>query len=371
MKKHLIFAGGGHAHIHSLVNLDKFSDTGTEVTVVSRTRYHYYSGMGPGLLSGYYNIDEARFDLKGIVESAGCKFIEMEVNRIVPSEKKIILSDNSELFYDFISFNTGSDAISLPVSGNVINLYPVKPIENITLIRDRITQEKKNLKIAIVGGGAAGVEVAANLNELVVKNKVNSEISIISRDHLLPGYTEPFYSKILDMLQLKGIKIYEYKNVELIEPENIVFTSGDKLKYDLAVNASGITPSRIFTHSGMKTGADGGLSVNKYLQSSEYTEIFAGGDCINFEPAHLNKVGVYAVREGMLLYRNLLDCIKGCELEEFKPQKDYLSILNMGFKQGVMLWKGKVFSGRIPFYFKYYLDSRFMKKYQNRGRIKK
>ena len=64
MKKHLIFAGGGHSHIHSLTNLDKFTAAGADVTVINRSQYHYYSGMGPGLLSGYYTPDETRFNIK-------------------------------------------------------------------------------------------------------------------------------------------------------------------------------------------------------------------------------------------------------------------------------------------------------------------
>ncbi len=364
MNKHLIFAGGGHSHIHSLTNLNKFIETGYRITVVSRSEYHYYSGMGPGLLSGFYTVDETRFNIKQIVESFNCRFIEAEVVKIFPEQKKIILSDNNELYYDLISFNTGSEVIQLPLSGDVKNLYPVKPVENISLIRERILSADKKLKIAVIGGGAAGVEIAANLCELVNKCKYSSEISIISRDHFLPGYTEPFYNKALKSLEKKDIKIYEYKDVEIVDSEKIIFSSGEMIEYDIAVNASGINPSNIFTDSKMKTGADGGLLVNRNLQAIDYPEIFAGGDCITYQPVYLNKVGVYAVRQGMHLYNNLLSYIKGIELAEFKPQKSYLAILNMGFNKGIMLWKGIVFSGTFSFYFKYYLDSRFMKKYK-------
>jgi len=363
MEKHLIFAGGGHSHIKSLTNLDRFTDTEVSVTVVSRSPYHYYSGMGPGLLSGFYSEDECRFNIREITESFGCRFIQAEVVKIVPEERKIILSGNSELFYDVISFNTGSEILSLPVSGEVKNLYPVKPIENISLIRDKILRSDKQMKIAVAGGGAAGVEIAANLRELCSRNRIDADISIISREHLLPGYSESFYNRALEYLELNRVHIYEYKNVEMIDFENIHFTSGEKINYDLAVNASGIKPSGIFSGSKIRSGSDGGLAVNRYLQSADYPEIFAGGDCISFEPG-LNKVGVYAVREGMILYKNLLSYIKGMKLEEFKPQKSYLSILNLGFHKGIMLWKGIVMSGVLPFYFKYYLDSRFMKKYR-------
>jgi NADH dehydrogenase FAD-containing subunit len=366
MKKNLIFAGAGHAHIYSLSNLHEFVWAGASVTVVNRSRYHYYSGMGPGLLSGYYTLDETRFDIKKIVESHGCRFIEAEVKQIFPDEKRIFLSDNTALSYDLISFNTGSEVLSLHIDGEMDNLFPVKPLENISLIRDRILASKK-IDIAVIGGGAAGVEIAANLSELASGNSVDADISIISREHLLPGYSESFYLTALKYLKRRDVNIYEYRDVERIDSDNIYFRSGEKIGHDIVINASGIKPSSLFAASGMRTGADGGLPVDRYLHSADYPGIFAGGDCIAFEPVPLHKVGVYAVREGMILYRNLLAYIKSEKLQEFKPQKNYLAILNMAYRRGVMLWKGSVFSGVIPFYLKYYLDSSFMKKYRKRG----
>lgn len=365
MKKHLIFAGGGHAHIYSLTRLDRFLDAGVDVTVVSRSGFHYYSGMGPGLLSGFYSPEETRFNVKEIVESFGCRFIEAGVVKVEPGQRKIILSDNTVLDYDFISFNTGSEVVPLHVSGSTDNIFPVKPLENISLIRERVTLSKEKLRIAVVGGGAAGVEFAANIRELADSAETEADISIISREHILPGYSEPFYKRVLKYLKLRKINIYEYKNVRDIAQGSILFESGEMINFDIAVNAAGIKPSGIFMRSGMKTGEDGGLAVNKYLQHTAYPEIFAGGDCITFEPVHLNKVGVYAVRQGVYLFNNLLASIKGERPEEFKPQREYLAILNMGFRKGIMLWKGRVYSGAVPFYFKYYLDSSFMKKFQN------
>ncbi|MBS1127078.1 MAG: FAD-dependent pyridine nucleotide-disulfide oxidoreductase family protein [Nitrospirae bacterium] len=52
MKKHLVFVGGGHAHLTALLHLKDYVDCGHRVTLISSSDYHYYSGMGPGMLSG-------------------------------------------------------------------------------------------------------------------------------------------------------------------------------------------------------------------------------------------------------------------------------------------------------------------------------
>jgi len=76
MGKHLIFVGGGHAHLTALKNLSKFRELGHDVTLISPSPYHYYSGMGPGMLSGIYHPWEVRFHIKKLAEDRGATFIK-------------------------------------------------------------------------------------------------------------------------------------------------------------------------------------------------------------------------------------------------------------------------------------------------------
>jgi NADH dehydrogenase FAD-containing subunit len=109
---------------------------------------------------------------------------------------------------------------------------------------------------------------------------------------------------------------------------------------------------------------DGGLLVNRYLQSVVYPEIFGGGDCISFEQQPLAKVGVYAVRQNPVLLRNLGCALNGGDLVPFHPQENYLLAFNMGDGTAIVQWKGLVFDGRLGFILKNYLDRRFMKMFQ-------
>lgn len=54
MGKHLVFVGGGHAHMLPILNLYDYIRLGHRVTLVSPSQYQHYSGMGPGLLSSIY-----------------------------------------------------------------------------------------------------------------------------------------------------------------------------------------------------------------------------------------------------------------------------------------------------------------------------
>ena len=88
MGKQLVIVGAGHAHLTILKNLQEFTDAGHEVTVVSSSSLHYYSGMGPGMLSGIYRPEEIRFNVKKMSEDRGAVFIEDKVVKIHPQKKE-------------------------------------------------------------------------------------------------------------------------------------------------------------------------------------------------------------------------------------------------------------------------------------------
>ena len=75
MGKHIVIVGAGHAHLTVLKSLKDFSNFGHDVTVVSSSPLHYYSGMGPGMLSGIYRPEEIRFNVKKMSEDRGAAFV--------------------------------------------------------------------------------------------------------------------------------------------------------------------------------------------------------------------------------------------------------------------------------------------------------
>ena len=129
MLKHLVLVGGGHAHMVTLKNLKSFIDNGHRVTVIGPSPYHYYSGMGPGMLSGTYSPDDIRFATEHVVTKQGGSFILDKVIRIDPDKKTVELENGSPVSYDVISFNAGSYVPWDQVAGDQKDIFSVKPIE--------------------------------------------------------------------------------------------------------------------------------------------------------------------------------------------------------------------------------------------------
>ena len=118
MKTKLLFIGAGHTHLTALTNIRTFLNKGIVVTVLSPDSYHYYSGMGPGLLSGIYRPQDIRFNIKKLVQDSGAEFISEKAEKVFPKKREIMLSGGKMIQYDLAFFNTGSVIPDGPFAGH-------------------------------------------------------------------------------------------------------------------------------------------------------------------------------------------------------------------------------------------------------------
>jgi NADH dehydrogenase FAD-containing subunit len=371
MGKKLVFVGGGHAHLTALVQINEFVKRGHSVTLISADPYHYYSGMGPGMLAGMYRPEEVRFHIKKLAEDRGASFVADRVTRIDPARRTLFLESGNEAGYDVVSFNSGSDIGTESYNIQGKNIFTVKPIVNLFRARRAVLDQIKNKtpSFTVIGGGAAGVEIAANLWRLIHNNSGSGTITLIAGKKLLRRAPERARKIAAASLAGRGIEIVEGAHVKRIEEGRVTLTNGRDIPCDTGFLCTGVRPSPIFRDSGLPVGGDGGLLVNRHLQSVAYPDIFGGGDCISLEGHHLQKVGVYAVRENPVLCRNLFVALEGGNMAAFHPGDAFLLILNLGNGKGLFWRKGIVWDGRPAFLLKDFIDRRFMRKFQLSGEL--
>ena len=371
MGKHLVIVGAGHAHLTVLKNLQEFRNSGHDVTVVSASPLHYYSGMGPGMLSGIYRPEEIRFNVKKLSEDRGAAFVEDKVVKVKPEERKIDLQSGNQISYDAISLNTGS---FVPVADSMATdetVFTVKPIENLLKANRKIIEilKTQELTATVVGGGPTGVEVAGNLDRLVRNESGKCRITLVAGTRLLPQFKASVRQRALNSLSGRNVQVMEGVRLAAVKEGAVELSDGAVLESDIIFMAIGVKPSLLFEDSGLPTGRDGGMLVNQYLQCVSHPEIFGGGDCISFEPQPLAKVGVYAVRQNPILLHNLLSTLNGHELRQFVPQKSILLALNMGDGTAIVHWHSMVWGGRLGFALKDYIDRKFMGLFQISGEL--
>lgn len=351
----------------TLAGIHEFIEKGHEVTVIGPSDYHYYSGMGPGMLGGFYTPEDIRFATRHVVEKQGGEFILGKAAHVDPGKKIVSLESGREVYYDVVSFNAGSYVPVPDTEGENSNIYTSKPIERLQEAKDRIEAALPEgpIRIGVVGGGPSSVEIAGNVWRLCKNSERDpTEIIVFAGSVLMARFPVRIQKRARKSLLKRGISILEGNHVKQIKNNGVILENGETHSLDFIFLGLGVEPNAIFRNSNLPTGPDGGLLVNKYLQCTEYDYMFGGGDCIYFQDQPLNKVGVYAVRQNPVLLNNLWVRLEGGKLQSFDPGGDYLLIFNMGDGTGIFKKKWVTFGGRLAFVIKDYIDRKFMAKFQ-------
>lgn len=377
----LVLLGAGHAHLPILHAIPELMARGHRVAVVSRSPYQYYSGMGPGLLSGEYLASEVRFPVREITESGGGTFLVGRAVRIDPGSRRIVLEDGSSVAYDVLSVSTGSSVAptyhegQAPDAARGPTLVAVKPIDNLERVRNLVlhSDSSRPFHALVIGGGPAAVEAAAALKRLLSDAEYpNGTVTVVSGRNLLHGFGARAARIVRTALMQLGVSIHEGEHVTRITPDGALL-GGHEQPADLVLAATGVVPSRLFADSSLPTGPDGSLAVNEYLQTLSHPDIFGAGDCIWFTPRPLPKAGVFAVREAGVLLHNVSVALDadldagGARLRRFVPVKNYL--LLMSLSDGTALFWRRVaglplvFRSHRAWHLKDRIDRGFMRRF--------
>jgi NADH dehydrogenase FAD-containing subunit len=369
MSRHLVLIGAGHAHLTVMKEIRGMIARGHRVTVVSDGAFQYYSGMGPGLLSGRYRPAELRFDVATMVTARGGAFHDDRVTHIDPHRQQLKLASGIRLSYDVLSLNTGSHVPFPSPEATSIRIYPAKPVDIFMQAQADIAAHRGPhiLQIVVAGGGPAGVEIAANARALVTRLRRQASVTLLSRGVLLKQFEAAVRRKALAKLRRIKVRVLENAPLSAVDQNALLLTTGQRVDCDFLFAAVGTRPHPLIRAGGLAVDDSGGLLVNQHLQSISHANVFGGGDCIAFQPRPLARVGVYAVRQNPVLHHNLAAALEDRPLTDFAPQGEYLLILNMGDGTGILNRGRWTFGGWPAFWLKHIIDTRFMRRFQLSG----
>ena len=370
-RKDLVLVGGGHAHVQVIRMLTmKKALRRVRVTLVSDESTVCYSGMLPGCLAGLYRPDEMEMELRPLCAWAGIRFIRARITGLDPAIGQVFFEDGRPpLAYDALSVNIGSIPRGLDTPGVRAHAVPTRPLGR--LLR-RVHQFEENhradgqpLRIVIAGGGAAGAELAFAMHSRWGGRFAPVEITLVeSQSTLLTGHNPRVARTILRYLEEKGITCLTGRRVSEVDEEGVHFADRPSLPCDFLLWATGGAPPELLKRTNLDTSSAGFIRVRLTLQAMDYDNVFAAGDCIEFESRPLPKSGVYAVREGPFLARNIHAWLEKRPLVPFRPQASTLALLMTGTRNAVASRRHISFHGAWVWRLKNWIDRRWMRKFE-------
>jgi NADH dehydrogenase FAD-containing subunit len=366
LNKHVVFVGAGHAHIHPLSRCAEYVNAGARFTVIAPGHF-WASEMGPGLLSGLYPATEDVVDIRAMVTRAGGRFIQDEVTLIDPHQRSLSLSRHPAISYDILSLDIGSEVPLRLIPGAEEYGIPVKPASALLKLRETLTNRGAwPHRVVVLGGGAAGCEVAANIRAVAR----DAEIVLVTSDERLLAEENDRTGRIMHRVLEKeaGVQIITEQIADRVTENTVVLESGQEIVYDSLVVATGVRPSLLMRHSRLRTDEEGALDVNPCLQSTVFPEIFGAGDCIHFAPERLERDVIHAIREGRVLHHNIFAYLTHRKLRRYHPLHFYPLFFNLGDGTGLLSWYGLAVRARWVFWFKDLIDRSFVGRYAELGR---
>jgi selenide,water dikinase len=370
----LVLVGGGHAHIQVLKRWAMAPVPGTRLTLVVDRPVAVYSGMVPGFLAGQYSREDLEIDARPLALRARARCIVARATGFDAAARRIVLDARPPIVYDTVSFDVGSTVAGLELPGVREHAIPTRPIGDFVRRVDEVfaaARERSTFRTIVVGAGAGGVEVAFALAARLRRDggRRVDMLLLESGPRVLPGYAARAAARVERAAAARGVAIRCGARVEGVAADAVRLEGGARLPADAVVWVAGAAALPIFDGSGLETDERGFVRIRPTLQAVGRDDVFAVGDCAAWTTGPgLAKAGVYAVRQGPALAHNLIARLRGERLRAYRPQRDFLSLLNLGDGRAIAAKWGVTAEGRRVFALKDWIDRRFVRRFQVLGR---
>jgi pyridine nucleotide-disulfide oxidoreductase family protein len=370
----IVLAGAGHTHLHVLRQWRTAPLPGARLTCVSSHPVAAYSGMLPGVLAGHYRPEEMEIDLVRLCAAVGARLIVGWVEGVDPKGRTLRIEGRPPLPFDRLSIGIGSTPSLRAAVESGAQLVALKPMPTLLSRLDaalesvRETSNGRLVNVAVVGGGAAGIEVAlclpAYLRQCLGRG-VPVQVTLVSAGDILGGEPARFRRRVRQAAAHRGIHVITGHRVVTVRRKACTLAAGTDLDADLVLWATEASAPPLLERTGLPLDDRGFLLTDSTLRSLGDPSVFGVGDAGTIQGAPTPKAGVYAVRQGPVLWENLRRSIEGRAPTTYAPQHRFLKLIETGDGRALGEWRGAVFGGRWAWRLKRAIDRRFVSKYQD------
>jgi selenide, water dikinase len=364
----LVLVGGGHAHVRVLKSFGMRPMPGVRVTLICRDVQTPYSGMLPGYVAGHYSFEECHIDLGRLAHFAGARLIRDEALGLDRAGHFVLSRAHPPIRWDLLSIDIGSAPRTRDVPGAVAHTTAVKPIARFARRWEALlarARETPRLRLAVVGGGAAGVELALSAQyRLAGLCSGVVEVTLATREALLPSHNPRVRNVLERILVERGIAVLTDSEIIRVEPGALICAHARRIPFDEALWVTEAGAASWLAQTGLPLTADGFIAIDETLRSTGDPGIFATGDVATMIAHPREKAGVYAVRQGPPLTANLRRVLAGKRPRRAVPQRRGLALIGTGDGHAVASRGPFTAYGTSLWRLKDWIDRRWMRRYR-------
>ncbi|TCO34580.1 NADH dehydrogenase [Kribbella steppae] len=363
---HILIVGGGYVGMYTAYGLRRAARKGkVRVTVVDPRSVMTYQPFLPEAAAGSVEPRHVVVPLRKTLK--GCRVVtgrvtgidhENKVAKVMPEE-----GPEYELAYDQVVVALGSIARTLPIPGLAEEATGFKNVEEAIALRNKVLDRldvassqpdpalrKSALTFVFVGGGYAGVEAFAELEDMAryatrYYDNINPEdmrwVLVEATGRILPEVGEELGKYTVDQLRKRNMDIKLETRLESCEKGRVILSDGEEFDADTIVWTAGVKANPALAATDFPLDERGRVKCLANLRIEGVTDAWSAGDNAAVPDLTSEKPGVYcapnaqhAVRQAHLLAENILRVVDGKAPEDYK-HKYVGSVASLGLHKGV------------------------------------
>ncbi|MET8704284.1 FAD-dependent oxidoreductase [Kitasatospora sp. NPDC004723] len=218
----------------------------------------------------------ARPAVAEVLRGRGVRHVRARATGLDLGARKVLLDNGDTVAYDTLVYALGSRTSWHGVPGAEEHAYPVERAAEVAerlRAAERPGTPERPGTVAVVGGGATGIELAAELAEAHPRWTVR----IIAADRVGGWFSAKGHDHVHRVLRGLGVGIHEQSAVTAVDAEGLTTTAG-RIPADLVVWAASMEPHPLAARAGLAVTPAGQAVVDDHLRSVSHPEVYVIGD---------------------------------------------------------------------------------------------
>lgn len=343
----LVLLGASPVHLQVLAQLAAHPLPQTQVVLLAQQSTLLMTNMLAGFVAGVYTLDECTIPLAPLVQRSGIRWMERSVVASDMTQQTLTLDDGSTLAFDWLCANTCAvqdrTSIEQALPGAREHALFTHPAEAFVALWPRVVAmgEERPLRIAVIGTGAEGAEIALAVRQRLTNAAVTLVCGI---EPIGDGYAPAVKSRLLALLKKRQITVLQDVATSL-HGGNVRLGCGADLACDVPILASHTQAPPWIANSGLAVDADGLPAIDMYARSTSHSRVFA--------------IAPHA-QMGATLVHNLTSAMAGTVLKPLQIPAPTLRIVSGGGRDAVGSWRSFSAQGRWVWWLKNWMDRRLV-----------
>lgn len=364
----ILIVGGGYVGMYTALRLQSKLRRGeASVTVVDPQPHMTYQPFLPEAAGGSIEPRHVVVPLRKVLRR--CHVLTARVTKIDHSIRAATVESPDghveQVGYDVLVFAAGSVARTLPIPGLREQGIAVKTIGEAIYLRNHVLSRmdaaastvdpelrKKLLTFTVIGGGYAGIETLAELEDMAryatkyyenIEPKDMRWVLVEAAARIMPEVSEKMGVYTVRRLEDRGIECYLQTLVKGMEDGHVVLSDGTEFDSDTIIWTAGVKANPMLNQTDLPLDKRGRVRCTADLRVEGLSDAFAAGDCAavpdlskaaDDPTATCSPSAQHAVRQTAVLADNVLATIRGRKLGPYKHAYAG-SVASLGLYKGV------------------------------------